>query len=665
MKGFSIKKKLICAFVATSLTPIIVLSSFLIYEIKKDAIDAFATSTSRELVQVDNGFMFFLDGVKTSMKSLEKNSLMKEIDETLPNYSSPSVNDNIMLDSAGAYAQSVHELFSQYENSSDAYLEVYLGTKYGGYASSAPSSMPPGFDPRKRGWYTDAMSQNKMLITDAYLTISTKTPVLSVVAPAPNNLGVLGIDVSLTGLTEFIDDIQIGRTGYALLVQGDGTILANPKYPELNFKKMSEVSISAYAQLNTLAEGFLEFENDGETYLATVHTSPKLNYKFIGIIQKSEVMAHSNTLTQLISAISFVLFALFTVLAVLLANTITKPIAHTTNMLKDIAQGEGDLTMRLQAKHQDEIGELAHWFNVFMGNLQDIIKQITRNSGSVDSSATELSRISTDLTTGAKNTSTRANTVAAAAEEMSSNLNNVATSMEESTHNTSMVAASAEEMNATINEIAQNAESARSISSNAVDKSSQASQRMDELNKAAVNIGKVTETITEISDQTNLLALNATIEAARAGDAGKGFAVVANEIKELAKQTAEATLNIKNQIEDVQQTTSLTMQEIDEVSTVIINVNEIVGAIATAVEEQSTATREIANNITNVSGGIEEVNTNVSESSIVSQEITKNITLVNTDAEEILNFSTEVSTNSDSLQEMAAQLNSIVSRFKV
>lgn len=665
MKGFSIKKKLICAFAATSLIPIIALSSFLIHEIKKDAIDAFVTSTSRELVQVDNGFIFFLDGVKTSMKSLKNNSLMADIDESLPNYSSPSLNDNILLGDAGPYAQSVHQLFSQYEKASNTYLEVYLGTEYGGYASSAPGAMSPGFDPRRRGWYTDAMSQNSMLITDAYLTISTKTPVLSVVVPTPNKRGVLGIDVSLTVLTELIDNIDIGKTGFAVLVQGDGTILANPKLPDSNFKKMNDLGIPAYDQLQDLDSGFIELEMNGESYLATVHTSSKLGYKFIGIIEKSEVMAESNTLSQLIFVISAVLITLFMLLAFFLANTITKPISHTAEMLKDIAQGEGDLTMRLHAKNKDEIGELAHWFNLFMENLQDIIKQITNNSGSVDSSATELSRISTELTEGAKNTSMRANTVAAAAEEMSSNLNNVAASMEQSTHNTSMVAASSEEMNATINEIAQNAESARAISSNAVDQSAQASQRMNELNTAAAAIGKVTETITEISDQTNLLALNATIEAARAGDAGKGFAVVANEIKELAKQTAEATLNIKNQIEDVQSTTSLTMQEIDEVSSVIVNVNEIVGAIATAVEEQSAATKEITNNITQVSSGIDEVNSNVSESSVVSQEITENITLVNTDAEEILQFSTEVSSSSDSLQEMAAQLNSIVSRFKV
>jgi len=347
------------------------------------------------------------------------------------------------------------------------------------------------------------------------------------------------------------------------------------------------------------------------------------------------------------------------------ANTIVKPIKNAVASLKDIAQGEGDLTMRLNASTKDEVGELGFWFNTFIEKLQGIVKQISENSNSVNAASHQLSVIAKDLSSGAEDTSQRAANVATASEEMSANLNNVAAAMEQSATNTNMVASASEEMTSTIKEIADNAERARNISSQAVHQAKNASEKMGELGLAAEKIGMVTETITEISEQTNLLALNATIEAARAGEAGKGFAVVANEIKDLARQTAQATLNIKNQINDVQRTTQVTVVEINQISEVISGVNEIVTTIATAVEEQTAATREIADNIAQASQGIQEVNENVSQSSAVAGQITEDISKVNVAANGISESSKKVQANSEGLQRMAVELNTIVGNFKV
>ena len=346
-------------------------------------------------------------------------------------------------------------------------------------------------------------------------------------------------------------------------------------------------------------------------------------------------------------------------------RSVTKPITRTIGMLKDIAKGEGDLTMRLDAKAKDEIGELSFWFNTFIEKLQGIIKRIAENSTQVNSSANQLSTIAKELSVGAADTSQRAANVATASEEMSANLNNVAAAMEESSTNTNMVASAAEQMSSTISEIAENAEKARNISSQAVTQARSASEKMVELGSAAQKIGTVTETITEISEQTNLLALNATIEAARAGEAGKGFAVVANEIKDLAKQTALATLNIKQQIEEVQRTTDLTVAEIENISGVIGNVNDIITTIASAVEEQTAATKEIANNISQASQGIQEVNENVSQSSTVAGSITEDIAKVNLAAAQISESSRQVQGSSADLQQRAAELNIIVGNFKI
>jgi len=376
---------------------------------------------------------------------------------------------------------------------------------------------------------------------------------------------------------------------------------------------------------------------------------------------KSAIARQRNELMGVI----IILIVLGTGVITYISRKITVPIKHTVEMLKDIAQGEGDLTKRLKVETKDEVGEMAEWFNKFIDAVQKIIKDVSQNANQVKEASGELSEISKQMTSGAKQTSEKANVVAAAGEEMSSNMNSVAATTEEAANNLNMVAAAAEQMIATINEIAQNSEKANNITDDAVVQTQSASGKVDELGSAANEIGKVVETITEISEQVNLLALNATIEAARAGEAGKGFAVVANEIKDLAKQTAEATLEIKEKISAIQGSTDATVKEIGQILKVINDVNDIVSTIATAVEEQSVTTKEIAENVVQASQGIQGVNENVAQSSIVAGDIAKDIAEVNQASGEITNSSSQVNMSAEALARLSETLNEMVGKFKV
>ena len=382
-------------------------------------------------------------------------------------------------------------------------------------------------------------------------------------------------------------------------------------------------------------------------------------------VKEAEIeSAIANQRNSLILVI-LVLLALTGAVVTVISKRITRPIVTASDMLKDIAEGEGDLTRRLEVDSRDEVGEMAKWFNMFVENIQRIIGAVQKNSTQVNDSSSELNSISDQMSSGAGQTSDKANTVAAASEEMSTNMNSVAAAMEQAATNVGMVASAAEEMTATINEIAQNTEKARGITGEAVNQAGNASSQVAELGTAAQEIGKVIETITEISEQVNLLALNATIEAARAGEAGKGFAVVANEIKDLARQTAEATGEIKSRVEGIQNSTNGTVTEIGNITRVVNEVNEIVSTIATAVEEQSVTTNEIASNVSQAAQGIEEVNENVAQSSGVSSEISKDIAEVTHAAGEISSSSEQISLSAESLSELAQQLNDMVGRFKV
>ncbi|MDJ0781715.1 MAG: methyl-accepting chemotaxis protein [Desulfosarcinaceae bacterium] len=350
-------------------------------------------------------------------------------------------------------------------------------------------------------------------------------------------------------------------------------------------------------------------------------------------------------------------------IAYFLSDTIVDPIQRSVIMAEQIAAG--DLTSAVDIDQRNEIGTLAAALNRMSSGLRQLIGSTLGSVDTLASSSTELSAISNQSAAMAEQTSQSSATVTAAAEEMNANMSGVASAATQTSANVGMVATAVEEMSATIGEIARNSETGRSITGKAVTQANAVTERVNDLGRAANEIGKVTEVITEISEQTNLLALNATIEAARAGEAGKGFAVVANEIKELAKQTAEATLEIRSKIDSIQQTTAQALPEIGEVQKIIEETNAIVGTIATAVEEQSSATKEIAENVQQANQGIQEVSANVDQGAAVADEIAKSIAEVNQSATEISSGSQQLNLSADELSTVAEKLKEMVAGFTV
>ncbi len=366
----------------------------------------------------------------------------------------------------------------------------------------------------------------------------------------------------------------------------------------------------------------------------------------------------------IVFAVAALLVAIFMVTTI--TASVTKPIQVSLSCLKDMSMGDFSILPATELiDRTDEMGDIGKSISVLLGSLRNSIGQVRDGVGTIASASTELSAISTQMNSSASEASAKSNGVAVAAEEMSANTFSVAAGIEEAVTNLRSVATATEEMTATIGEIAGNSEKARRITEEAVSQADQISMAVRSLGESAQDIGKVTETITSISNQTNLLALNATIEAARAGAAGKGFAVVATEIKELAKQTAVATEDIKSKISGVQNSTSNTVNDIEKIMKVIHDVSDIVTTIATAIEEQSVVTKDIASNISQATRGVDEANERVSQTSTVAQSVAADISAVNSAGNEIASGSHQVQASANELSHLAEQLRGMVQAFKV
>jgi len=333
----------------------------------------------------------------------------------------------------------------------------------------------------------------------------------------------------------------------------------------------------------------------------------------------------------------------------------------------------GDLTQNYEVAEAEEdtqstwstFNDIATQVNKMCANLREVMTLMRDNAGTLATSSEELTGTAGKLETGASDTMSQSATVSSAAEEMSINMKNMAASTTQMTSNVQSVSSAIEEMTDSISEIAKNAEQASSVANNAANLAESSNETIGQLGSAADEIGKVIEVIQDIAEQTNLLALNATIEAARAGDAGKGFAVVATEVKELAKQTADATEDIRSRITGIQGSTQEVVQSIDEISKVIAEVNSVSTTIAAAVEEQSVTTKEIAKNVAQTSEAASTISTGVAESASASEEITRSITEVDSAAKSTASAATLTKETGVSLSSLANELQGLVGKFNV
>ncbi len=504
-------------------------------------------------------------------------------------------------------------------------------------------------------------------VGDAEKSPATGKAVSLITAPVTDRgefIGIMGTPVELeTFSDQFITTFKIGETGYIYIVDKRGRMISHP-----DKERIFKLNISEFDWGKKILSGksdYITYNWNGKERVAFYNTCEKTGWKIVTAITSNELNGHLQAIKFISLFIGIIITAIMIIIIYFLTNYILKPIKNISDIMKDIAEGEGDMTKRISVKSEDEIGQMAEHFNKFIDKLQNIIKEVARNTDSLSVSSKELAKISTEMAAGAEEMDSQAGMVASSGEELSANINNIAAGSEEMSAVINTVASAIEEMSASIGDVAKNMEKEASIAREANNQTGEAKKIMAKLGESAKEIGTIVELINDIADQTNLLALNATIEAARAGEAGKGFAVVANEVKELAKQSSEATGKINSKIEIIQNNTEKSVKAINEVALIINEVTKIATSIAASIEEQSVTVNEISQNISGASEASGETSRNIQEGAKGANEVSGNIHAIKEITGMVSNSAMETSSNAQELEKLAENLKNILGQFKL
>lgn len=648
-----IRTKLILAFIALAVLPIVIISAVVVTHLRQQAEESFQENTTREIRQIDNTMQVYFDAIDKSVHFLASHPLMIQVDTSITNYlTSPEV---VMTpDKAGGVEQEVFELFNHFAATHSGLAYVYMGTTEGAYIQWPLGSVSARYDPRQRPWFQAAMAQPNMPVrTSAYYWEPDDAVIVSTVMSTANQLGrqggAIGLDVSLGQLTAMVREIKLGETGYLMLLEASGNILVDAANPEHNFKNIKDLSAD-YRLLSDAVQGGKRIRLSGTDYMVAVYESPGLGWRYIGLIEYDEVMRPANRMIGLLSLVVLVMVLFFSFIGKLTADVIVRPIRAVSASLKEIAQGEGDLTRELSVKGRDELSELSNWFNHFLKTIRKLVSEITQSAEGLKLSSAESTKLSQDMTDTAGRQGHSVDMVSTAFHEMVATANEVAKSCSNAAQAADNGYQEAQAGQTSINVAVAEVDRLNSEIEDSV-------SAIVQLEEDSRNINLILDTIRGVAEQTNLLALNAAIEAARAGDHGRGFAVVADEVRGLAQRTADSTEEINSLLNKLNTRTALVSQRMSASQQATGKTVASIRAVTESFDRVRASVDMIRDMNTQIAAAAEEQHQ-------VAEEINRHIAEVNGDAQRVNEMSEQVRNTSSSLAKLSQQLDSLVKAFK-
>lgn len=548
---------------------------------------------------------------------------MRALTGSVSNNISQWLNDRmrIVRATADAYAatDSTAEALQRVQQSkaSGDFKNVYYGLTDGTFILDDTSiDLPDDYDARTRPWYQLALEQGQATYTKPYIDVTTNELTISAVVPMTANgqvLGVAGGDMMLDTISAIVNDIDFMGLGFAFLVNQKGSILTHPQTEHVDSTLKNYLGEHARIQSE-----FVNYPIDGVSRLVSfkkIEGIEGVNWYLAVAIDEQQAYAAVSSFAW--TAVVYLVLGIVAVVLLLswLLRLLLRPLQRLNNAVTDMARGEGDLTQRLPVESNDEFGRLSQRMNEFIAKIHTAISDVQQSSVQLEKSVAAMVSANRDSVNLGDEQAARTQTIATSINELGASANDISSS-----------ASTASERASEANHKSTNAKQALHENMQQIEQLSRRMQAsagaIHELDENTQNIGQILEVIKGITEQTNLLALNAAIEAARAGEAGRGFAVVADEVRSLARRTADSASEIEAMIERVRKGTqtvvgvikeseatsdacvtsaeqsSTHMAEIDQI---IVQIDDLNHSVASATEQQNSVIKSLDEDVSNIS----------------------------------------------------------------
>ena len=634
--------------------------------------------------QIDNTMDLFLSGLRSDLVMLAESPVLKQGGNITVYIDQPADEKDMIPmtpQAKGGLEAAAYELFRQFgETHKDTVSVISYGTTDGGYLQWPAISRKKGYDSRARGWFKDSMAApNDVRVTKPFMT-SKGTPTLGIFAVTKGNdgkpLGVIGLNIDLPVVTNMISEIQVGETGYMMLLDADGVIVADPRHKEAAFKNIAESGLGDIEKLANEKSGVMAISLDGMDKFANIYTSDKTGYKYITIVDKNQLMSGLNQVRKILVAVLIVALLLIVGAMYWISNKIAQPLKQLEGAAGLIAKGDLRNT-ELDIRTQDEIGQLAGSFKQMTVQLKELLQQIQGSSQEVSAFSGQLSQSTEQCADTIVHVAENVSSIAASAQEEDTAIQTVVEHIRAMTEKVAAIAKRAEDMSDSSQNAGRVAQDGRDSIEQAVrqmekirDTVNRSAEAVAVLGNRSQQIGDILNTISDIAAQTNLLALNAAIEAARAGEHGRGFAVVADEVRKLAEQSQAATGKIAEIIQAIQQETKNAVGVMQAGTEEVRAGGEIVGAagqrfaqIASTITDFDQLIQASAQDAVTTADNSRQILSAAENARNMTRKVTEEIGTISAATEEQSASMEEMAASSHNLATMAEKLQQAANKF--